>query len=983
MTMLDDAEKKMHEIHKSAVDNLENIETEEDVKIQIINRILHECLGWPYSDFRAENHHENGYSDYILVDNQKPVLLIEAKRLGVFEIKTAEKNNVRHLKISGSSLKDAMNGIDQAASYSLANGIPITILTDGTAWIIFKTFTPGENFKSKEAIVFPSLYAVLSDFSVFFDLLSKNQFSKRIYNPIFDEIHNKRLLLKQDLVSPLEDADIKIIQKSDIAFDLDRVFTNFFSRLTGDDDEDLLIECFVETRESRIADFSLEKMTTSVLGNIAPSDKNVDSELASLITSNIDIEDSHHENGQTVFIVGPTGAGKTTFLDRFFRKTLPDPVRRRCVLVGVNCLDATGREDTVLEWLTESLISALEKDVYEDGSPSWDDLLGLYHREYKRRSKGVDAQLYIDNKQKFKQKFGEFLDERVENDREGYLKRILADVVNNRKMLPIIVVDNTDEFSNEYKEKLFQFSQSLRRHANHCLLIFPVTDKSAWSFSKTDIFGIYKSRSFFLPTPSPREVFRKRIDFLKQKLSDDRMDRKEKRGYFSSRGIKIEIKNLDGFAHVLENVFVDHDYTSKTIGELTNYNIRRTLLLSQRVITSPVIKIEDLIKSYFSGELVTTNFTRFMDALIKGDYEAYRQGDNHEIYPIFQVDSEVVQSPLLNLRILTLLDSVHNGGRSVEDKHIGIQSIVDYFDSIGCPEISVDWALISMLEAGLIEPYDVSKCDLSNNQKLAISYRGMAHLRLASHNSVFFYQMALTTAITDRDTALKIRSHYKSNVSFLNKLDTIKKIFLDYLVDEDAQHVSIDYPSAQYECQKELIHNLEKYSHAQHAHENDLVATYGDEYREGVFKEGVLSTVDFYDSSKGFGFIEVEGIDARIFIHAEKLQEYGIKALKDGDDILCDLARGKKGVYVSKIHDVETDASKAEVASCSIIRLFSERGYGFARLKDKERTAFFHISVFPPELRKTIQEGQDIKAEIGPDRKGDGYHIKQVISVGE
>ena len=399
----------------------------------------------------------------------------------------------------------------------------------------------------------------------------------------------------------------------------------------------------------------------------------------------------------------------------------------------------------------------MEDEVYKDGTPSWDDLLGLYHSDYVRRSKGVDAQLYLRDKQAFKEKFGEILNDKVENDREGYLKRILTDVVNNRKKLPIILIDNTDEFSIEYKQNFFQFTQALRRHANHCIVIFPVTDKSAWSFSKTDIFGIYKSQSFFLPTPSPREVFRKRINFLKQKLSEEKKGKKKKGDYFFGKGIKISIQNLDGFAQVLENVFVDNDYTSKTIGELTNYNIRRTLSLSQRIITSSVLQIEDLIKSYISGKLVSTNFTKFMNALMKGDYEAYKQSDNHEVYPIFQVDHEVRQSPLLKLRILVLLDSIHNSSRTVEEKHLSMQSIVDYFDTLGCSETAIDKAVMSLLEAGLVEPYDVSNWTLSNNSKLAISYRGVAHLRLASHNNIFFYQMALTTAKQIKILLLKLK----------------------------------------------------------------------------------------------------------------------------------------------------------------------------------------------------------------------------------
>ena len=725
MAALDAAFEKTKNIVDEALQNISNIKTEEDSKIQLITRIITEGLNWSFSDIRAEKKHENGYSDYLLSIDNEPTLLIEAKRIGIIEIETTENNHLRHLKISGPGLNNALPGIEQAASYATSNGLSIAILTDGLTWVIFKPFVPGENFKNKEAIVFPSFNAVLSDFQVFYELISKELVRKKSYNLIFDKLHQNRLLLTQPLFAPLEENKIKISPKSNLAFDLDRVFSKFFTRLTGDEDADMLIDCFVETRESRIADFSLEKITANVLGNISPMNNDVDRELANLIEAAVEVE-----SGQTIFIVGPTGAGKSTFLDRFFRKTLSNSIRRQCLVVRVNCLDASGQEETVLKWLTEIIISSLEGQIYQDGAPSWEHLRGLYYSEYQRRSKGVDAHLYESDRDKFKEKFSAFLDHKVENDREGYLKRILADAVQNRKKLPIILIDNTDEFAMEYKKIIFQFAQSLRRHANHCLLIFPVTDKSAWSFSKTDIFGIYQSRSFFLPTPAPKEVFRRRIDFLKQRLSEN-ITEDERNSYFSSRGIKISIGDLNRFAQVLENVFVEQDYTSSLIGELTNYNIRRTLLLSKRVITSAIFNIDDLIRSFITNETVATNYSKFMNALIKGDHEAYKRVDANEIFPIFQVDQEIRQSPLMALRILALLDSLYKSGKSIDKRHSSVQSILNYFEAVGCMESSVDRALLSLLEAGLIEPYDASIRDLSPGQSLAISFSGRAHLRLS------------------------------------------------------------------------------------------------------------------------------------------------------------------------------------------------------------------------------------------------------------
>jgi len=48
------------------------------------------------------------------------------------------------------------------------------------------------------------------------------------------------------------------------------------------------------------------------------------------------------------------------------------------------------------------------------------------------------------DKDAFKEKFGQYMDEQVEKDLDGYLNRLLQDVVRNRKKLPILVIDNTD-----------------------------------------------------------------------------------------------------------------------------------------------------------------------------------------------------------------------------------------------------------------------------------------------------------------------------------------------------------------------------------------------------------------------------------------------------------------------------------------------------------------------------------------------------------
>ena len=980
MLTLDDGFSKAKEILGEASQNQNGIVTEEDSKIQIITRLITECLGWSYSDIQAEKHHENGFSDYILLSGNSASTVIEAKRLGNLKINTAESNKKRYLKLSGPSFSRVTDGIDQAYSYAAPNGIPIAIVTDGNAWIIFKTFIVGEHFKSKEAIVFPSYDAVLNDFSEFFELLSKSTFERKLYNVIFDQVHQNRVLLTQELEAPIREDDIKLNLKSSLAFDLDEVFSTFFTNLTGEADEDLLIECFVETKESRIADFSLEKMTARALGNLDPNIRNVDEELANLIQINVESEhQTSSEAGQTIFIIGPTGAGKTTYLKRFFCKTLKRAVRNECVLLRVNCLDSTGIEDTALTWLTQQLILALENSIYPNGAPSWEELRGLYFSEYTKRMNGVDAKLYQRDKDAFHVKFGEYLEQKVEQDREGYLRRILDDVVKNRKKLPILVIDNTDEFTHRFKQDLFQFAQSLRRYVNHCLIIFPVTDKSAWSFSKTDLFGIYRSKSFFLPTPSPREIFSKRIDFIKERISNQ-TNVEERHKYLTQRGIKLSVENISNFATILEKVFVDEDYTARTIGQLTNYNIRRTLLLSQRVMTSAVFPMEDLLKSYLTGTSIAPSFSKFMNALLRGDYELFKQSDRHEIFPLFNCDNHVAQSPLLTLRILTLLAVTRKGGnKSIDDRHLTVQSIHDYFECIGCSETALDRLLVKLIESRLVEPYDVSNRSIFAQQRLAITSKGQVHLQLGTHNTVFFEQMALTTPIVDLEVAQKIREAYRSNDSMRERKKTVRELFYKYLVHEDEVHLMTDIEKEQYESQEKLLRDLRKFEAKQS--EEDQYSDLGTEFKLGLIATNVPTVVEWYSPTKGFGFVVVEGFEEQAFLHIEHLEKFGLDSVCDGDNLVCDIARSRKGIAVVNIHEFKLDQNLAEVVDCQIVKVFEDRNYGFVSFDDGLRDAFFHLSVVPEKIRLELSVGSKIRAEIFQDPKGRGLQIRRVLEL--
>lgn len=64
-----------------------------------------------------------------------------------------------------------------------------------------------------------------------------------------------------------------------------------------------------------------------------------------------------------------------------------------------------------------------------------------------------------------------------------------------------------------------------------------------------------------------------------------------------------------------------------------------------------------------------------------------------------------------------------------------------------------------------------------------------------------------------------------------------------------------------------------------------------------------LGTVKFFNSSKGFGFIEPDSGSKDVFVHATAVEAAGLGSLNEGDRVTFDVqpdARGAKAVNLKK-----------------------------------------------------------------------------------
>jgi cold shock protein len=78
------------------------------------------------------------------------------------------------------------------------------------------------------------------------------------------------------------------------------------------------------------------------------------------------------------------------------------------------------------------------------------------------------------------------------------------------------------------------------------------------------------------------------------------------------------------------------------------------------------------------------------------------------------------------------------------------------------------------------------------------------------------------------------------------------------------------------------------------------------------FATHVRTTVKWYNSSKGFGFVTPDDGSADVFLHVSVVEQAGLQGLDEGAILVCDLADGQKGAQVSTIHSVEAGSAPAQ-----------------------------------------------------------------------
>lgn len=860
----------------------ESIETEADTRLKVINRVFMEVLGWSLGDIHTEQQAGAGFIDYLFTVGGRNRLVVEAKRRSR-DLGIVQKKAGMAFKLNGPVFKspDAQEGIQQAISYCGRKNAELACVTNGRQWIVFRgsRHSDGVDTEDGMAFVFGSLKQVAERFDLFHRLLSYDSASRYLFRADFQKAEGLPARINQFARSLRRPESKRLLQRDQLLTDLDKVMTTFFRNLAGENDPDLLAKCFVRSKESDHADERLARIHEDLRNSIQTLNTGEGEQLTDLIR-----QVQEDKRNAFVLLVGTKGSGKTTFTDRFFRMVLPADVRQQCVVLRLDLADCGCDEQSITGWLDHNLLDETERVVF-DGSPSYEQLQGMYFGEYERWRTGAHKFLYGSDKVTFKNKFGEYMDEQRRQQPLDSTTRMLTRVSKSDRKLPCLVLDNADHFSIEFQNRVFQYVHSVYRRTTLCMVIMPVTDKTSWQLSRQDALQSFFVESLFLPTPRPQQVLKARIEYLSSQASAQTSE--PMTGRFGPAGYPIRIDNAQAFAGCLQEVFINTAGVGEWIGNLANYNIRNALKLARGVVSSPHIKVPELVAAYVAKCPLQLDPEDVERAIVRQKYDIHPVGQSEFLHNVFALTTETEASPLLGVRLLRYLDDRWFQNADGEFRYVAVHDLLNDFTELGADEVTVAHWLAKMLETGLCQNYDPTAQRADGGDRIEITTSGRQHLRWATGNRVYLDAMAEVTPVRDPDTFRRLEDAAQQP-GRLGRLRGLRA-FIEYLCGEDANHLNVpedDRHASQLGLTAALV---------EFARNLDGQPCSPDESRTYGVYIGVIKSWD-----GGYGFLTAPHLTSDVFVHVNDLP--GRRPPRAGERFEFQVVESEKGLRATDVH---------------------------------------------------------------------------------
>jgi len=755
---------------------------EADTRHQLIDPLLHDVFGWPHNRVHCEEFVQPGYADYVLVRSDgSHLLFIEAKRQGFYftlpQEMVAQTQSI-YIKVR-TLLTDAniSAAVNQVRGYCINTGCEYAAVTNGHQWIFFKTFQIGKDWQDVKALVINGLDYFASKFieahNIFsYKAIAEDASLRRIF--LDGALSNRELFYPKDRIS-VYDAPV---DANGYASTLRPIADKYFGVIDATD-SGFMENCYVSDREYDLAFTNakrrLEDAVTPFLQQFNIRDFR-DSERGGGFGSRLARNVVGLRPADVVVLFGGKGVGKSTFLRRLLLHKPPQVIAKNGVIVLIDLLNVEPTKGRLEAAIWGGLENQLDIENVLQGDR--DGLCRLFSDRFEQAQKqhlfGFEEKSEVYNVR---------LNDLISSWKgdHAYVAKCLAARIRSRHKAIIVTIDNTDHHDDSLQEFCFSVGQSVAS-TFPCVVIISMREERFYSSSIRGVLDAYQNSGFHISSPEPREVFLRRIDYVRRLLRSGAAD-------IDRSSPRIDVEVVDTFLSIMDSNFKEKgSHLSNFITACSHGNIRLALELFRGFVVSGYTNVREMTNE--------RRWTLQIHQVIKPFMIPSRffYSENISRIPnIFQIRSKSHGSHFTALRILASLLQGH-------DRHsppfVPVATLSMPFIEAFAMKEDFQSNMDMLLKHNLIEANN--RLDMFTNavDSVKITTYGVFMLSALSHDFTYLELTAEDSAIADMSTSNQLAELSNDEYRFFTSHDTMARVevrleraevFVRYLEAEEAR----------------------------------------------------------------------------------------------------------------------------------------------------------------------------------------------------
>lgn len=690
--------------------------SEADTRVKIIDTILKDVLSWPEKSISREERtgdiEEVKFTDYRLKIKNKECIVVEAKKSGINILLPIRHN--RRIKIGNliKSNSNLSNAIKQCKNYCDDCATRYGIVTNGLSWILFRAIRDDIPWKEGGAIVFNDLDDIRDNFIEFVNYLAFENINKNQLDIEFS-ISSYKTRKMTRVLDMLHSAD-KPLERNRLHTHLYNIIEAYFKDITYREYIDLLKDCYIYSDDHSFIDFS-----TRIKDEIPLFLKtlNVSNVITTKLTSG-SLSDIMHEsveiyNGKLLLILGGIGAGKTTFLKRFFMLTDADFLNQKAVWFYVDFLGAPVNFLEIDKFIYQKILDTIQEAYNEILKEDRKTIKKAYNRELEKLNSTIFGPERLDANE-IEKRLTPFIVE-WQNDTCNYTKHLLKLFPIRHKAI-IICLDNVDQLPPEHQEQVYLAAQNIFRETDS-IVILALREETFYSARTQKTFTAYTNQKYHVMSPDFMKLIGKRISFaIKDIKANHRL-------FLKTHKIDEQTKDdiLDFLTIIEKSLYAKNKSLVKFINSLCFGNMRLALEYFATFLLSGATYVDKMLGIYREQGGYTIAFHEFIKSIMVND-RFYYSDSKSKILNVFNCSSEKNSSHFTAIRILNYLRARESIGSNEGIGYVNIDTILNIFEEIFNDRADVVLTCNNMLNRSLIE----------TNTKATDTINSSSHIRITS-----------------------------------------------------------------------------------------------------------------------------------------------------------------------------------------------------------------------------------------------------------